>query len=144
MTQKSELGKYGEDMACEYLVKNSYRILERNHRKPWGELDIVARSNDGTLVFIEVKTLREYSGQAMRQYSTSTSLGINNSANNPAIAELTPEDQMSSAKLKKFKRAVEAYVFSHENLIEDAGYRCDLIALTIMEKDYRITHYKNL
>lgn len=42
-------------MACKFLKKNGYRILERNFRIRGGEIDIVARDKD-TLVFVEVKT----------------------------------------------------------------------------------------
>lgn len=48
-------GNYGEDLACEYLKKHGYKILERNYRIRGGEIDIVAR--DGNyLVFVEVKS----------------------------------------------------------------------------------------
>lgn len=47
-------GNYGEDLACEYLKKNGYKILERNYRIRGGEIDIVARDGD-YLVFVEVK-----------------------------------------------------------------------------------------
>ena len=49
--------KIGEDLACEYLVGKGYRIIERNFRKKYQEIDIIAIS-DSTLVFIEVKTRR--------------------------------------------------------------------------------------
>lgn len=48
-------GKYGEDLATEFLKKKGYRILERNFKKPWGELDVIAEYS-GETVFIEVKT----------------------------------------------------------------------------------------
>lgn len=48
-------GNYGEDLACEYLKKNGYKILERNYRIRGGEIDIVAMDGE-TLVFVEVKT----------------------------------------------------------------------------------------
>ncbi|MCL4366348.1 YraN family protein [Patescibacteria group bacterium] len=48
-------GSLGEDLACEYLKKQGYKILERNFRIRGGEIDIVAK-DQGTLVFVEVKT----------------------------------------------------------------------------------------
>lgn len=48
-------GDYGEDLACNYLKKFGYKILERNYRIRGGEIDIVAKDAD-TLVFVEVKT----------------------------------------------------------------------------------------
>ena len=54
--KKSEIGKFGEDAAAEYLISSGYTICERNYRKPYGEIDIIAQSPDGCLVFVEVKT----------------------------------------------------------------------------------------
>ncbi len=48
------LGRAGEVSAERFLRKKGYRIIERNYRTRFGELDIIAR--DGrTLVFVEVK-----------------------------------------------------------------------------------------
>ena len=48
-------GNYGEDLACKYLRKIGYDILERNYRIRGGEIDIIARDKE-FLVFVEVKT----------------------------------------------------------------------------------------
>jgi putative endonuclease len=54
---RRELGVLGEGLAAAHLERRGFRILERNYRTRWGELDIVAF--DGrTLVFCEVKTRR--------------------------------------------------------------------------------------
>jgi putative endonuclease len=54
---RHELGIAGEQLAAEHLQRLGYRILERNYRTRWGELDIVAF--DGrTLAFCEVKSRR--------------------------------------------------------------------------------------
>ncbi len=42
-------------MAAEYLAGNGYRIIGRNVRSRWGEIDIVA-SRGADLVFVEVKS----------------------------------------------------------------------------------------
>ncbi len=47
------IGNYGEDLACAYLQKLGYKILERNYRIRGGEIDIVARGG-GTFVFLGV------------------------------------------------------------------------------------------
>ena len=52
-----DLGRAGEQMAAEHLVRLGYEIIERNYRTRWGELDIVARAGS-TLAFCEVKTRR--------------------------------------------------------------------------------------
>lgn len=51
----TDTGNRGEDLACRFLKKNGYKILERNYRIRGGEIDIVAKDDD-TLVFVEVKT----------------------------------------------------------------------------------------
>ena len=51
------MGKQGEDIAVEYLKRADYRIIERNYRCIFGEMDIVARDGD-TTVFVEVKSRR--------------------------------------------------------------------------------------
>ncbi|MBV9195069.1 MAG: YraN family protein [Solirubrobacterales bacterium] len=54
---RRHLGQTGEDLACEHLRRRGYRIVERNYRTRWGELDIVG-FNGHTLAFCEVKTRR--------------------------------------------------------------------------------------
>ncbi len=49
------MGRKGETVACKYLKKHGYKILERNYRTPFGEADIVALK-DGYTCFVEVKT----------------------------------------------------------------------------------------
>jgi putative endonuclease len=54
---RSQLGRLGEQLATEHLIRRGFQIVERNYRTRWGELDIVAY--DGrTLAFCEVKTRR--------------------------------------------------------------------------------------
>ncbi len=48
-------GHAGEEEAEKVLKKNGYRIIERNYRCRFGEIDIIARDGK-TLVFVEVKT----------------------------------------------------------------------------------------
>jgi putative endonuclease len=50
-------GKHGEDLAAVWLAEAGYRIIERNYRCLFGEIDIVAQEGD-TLVFVEVKSRR--------------------------------------------------------------------------------------
>lgn len=55
--QNLDVGKHGEDLACVFLAKQGYKIIERNFQKKHGDIDIVALDGD-TLVFIEAKTRR--------------------------------------------------------------------------------------
>lgn len=124
MTQKLELGKLGEDTACEFLKKKKYKIIERNFRRPWGEIDIVAKAPDKTLVFVEVKTV----GGGSAYYG------------------IKPEDQMTDAKIRKIKKAAMLYAGHSQNLIDDRrGWRLDLVAITFKdEENYEISHYENI
>ncbi len=56
MSQRGvRLGRYCEDKAVVFLKKNGYKVLERNYRSLFGEIDVVAKDGD-CLVFIEVKS----------------------------------------------------------------------------------------
>ncbi len=119
MIERSELGKIGENFAEDYLKGKGYRIIERNFRQKLGELDVVAVASDKTLVFIEVKTMRE--------------------------GELRPEDQMSFSKMKKFKRVASLYAGFRHDLVDDGkGWRMDVIALTKTGNSFLVNHYENV
>lgn len=55
MTSPDELGKKGEEVANQYLLKNGYKILERNWKYGHKEIDIIALKDD-EIVVVEVKT----------------------------------------------------------------------------------------
>jgi len=53
------LGRRGEDLAAEHFERLGYRVLARNHRTRFGELDLVLADGAGdTIVFCEVKARR--------------------------------------------------------------------------------------
>ena len=51
----SPLGKSGEDFAVRFLLQQGYKIIDRNFRSRFGEIDVVSLK-DNCLIFIEVKT----------------------------------------------------------------------------------------
>ena len=55
MAVKRILGFRGEERAARYLKRRGYKIIERNFRCPFGEVDIIAEKGD-VVAFIEVKT----------------------------------------------------------------------------------------
>lgn len=55
--QRQQVGRAGEEAALHYLHQQGYRILVRNFRCRFGEIDLIARDGS-TLAFIEVKTRR--------------------------------------------------------------------------------------
>ena len=123
------LGRAGEDAACDHLLHNGWRISFRNHREGHGELDIIARDPEGVLVFVEVKTLMGSDPEG-----------------------LSPEDNFSRSKFRKISRACEMFVAKHpQEMDERLGWRIDLIAipakelgLTNLLKDCEIRHYINV
>lgn len=112
MENKQKVGKAGEDRTCEYLLEKGYKVLYRNYREPWGEIDIIAIAKDKTLVFVEVKAIQE--------------------SGNAAKAGFMPEDNLTKAKLGKLKRTCAMFAAKHPELIDERrGWRIDLLALTM-------------
>jgi putative endonuclease len=61
--QTKELGRRGEELAAQHFARLGYRVLDRNHRTRFGELDLVlADEDEATIVFCEVKSRRLGSG----------------------------------------------------------------------------------
>ena len=54
---KDAVGRYGEQVAVDYLVAQGMHLLDRNWRCTAGEIDAILRDGDA-LVFVEVKTRR--------------------------------------------------------------------------------------
>lgn len=55
-TTTKNKGDYFETKACNYLVENSFKIIDRNyHAKKLGEIDIIA-IKDNVYHFVEVKS----------------------------------------------------------------------------------------
>lgn len=50
-----DIGNYGEELALTYLLDKGYRIISRNFRNKYGEIDLICKSKD-LLIFIEVKS----------------------------------------------------------------------------------------
>lgn len=106
------VGNIGEKIAMKYLELKEWLVVSQNFAKQFGEIDLVAITTDKTLVFIEVKTMFSRPGGLM------------------------PEDQLSSAKLKKLKRIAQFFVNQHPELIdEDKGWRIDLVAVLLERAD---------
>lgn len=128
MATRLETGRNGEDIAVQYLIDNGYSVVDRNFRKKFGEIDIIARDNSGTLIFFEVKTIRY-------------------SANGNEEDCVSPEDQMTKSKIEKMKRICSWYAKENERLIrDDRGWQMDLLTVKIFEKDNecQVKHYQNI
>ena len=110
------IGRYGEDIAAGYLEKRGYSIVERNYRKKWGELDIVALKQ-GVLHFVEVKA-----GSWTGPWPTEGS------------EHYRPEDHMHLQKLARMARTIESYCAEHSVTSE---WTADLVVVLINKKDKR-------
>lgn len=114
MAQHNELGKKGEQLAIQYLLKNGYTILEKNYRYQKAEVDIIAQK-DNTLATIEVKT------------RSSNYFG-------------NPEEFVNSKKIKLLVKAMDFYVVEHDL---DVEVRFDIIAILQIENKHKIEHIED-
>lgn len=93
-------GKSGEDRAADFLRAKGYKILVRNHRTRFGEIDIIAQDG-GALVFVEVKAR-------------------NSNVFGRAV------DAVDRRKLAKLKLVIQDFVASHQIT---APIRCEVVAI---------------
>ena len=121
-TEKQITGQIGEDEAAKYLKAKGFRILDRNYRKPWGELDIVAQKGS-VLYFVEVKTV------------TRQSLG-SELPNPRGLAswegEYEPEDNIHPWKIKRLSRAIQTYLLE-KKIDDEAEWQVDAISVYLEE-----------
>lgn len=109
-------GKLGEDLATEFLKKQGYKILERNFRKGYGEIDIIAIDHD-VLVFVEVKT------------RTSDAFGA-------------PSEAIGYYKMQTLTRGAYFYKSLHPELPE--ALRIDAVSVMVNGKENKIELIKNI
>ena len=117
-TQKQKVGSLGENLACRFLEEGGFKIIERNYRKKWGELDIVAEKG-GILHFVEVKAI-----------------------SNP---NFRPEDAVRAWKKKRMKRAIRTYLLDKKTP-DETDFQIDIAAvfLDFTRKKARIRMLENV
>ena len=114
MAQHNELGKKGEQLAIDFLLKNNYEIIERNYRFDKAEVDVIALK-ENILAIIEVKTR--------------STLDFGN-----------PQDFVKPKQIKNLVKAVNEYVLENDL---DYEVRFDIIAIVKEKKGYKIEHLVN-
>lgn len=114
MAQHNELGKKGEQLAVDFLLENSYKIIARNYRFDKAEVDIIAQIKD-TLAIIEVKT------------RTNADFG-------------NPQDFLKPKQIQRIVKAVDEYVLVNQL---DVEVRFDIIAIVKEGKQFKIEHLEN-
>ncbi len=108
-------GRYGENIAKEYLVKKGYIFIEANFENKIGEIDLIM-SDEDWLVFIEVK------------YKSDDRLGI-------------PEEMIDKHKIWQVKRTAESYLVEKKREMKNfEKYRIDAVCILGNE----IRYYKNI
>lgn len=111
-------GKIGENLACKYLEKNQYTIVERNFRCRQGELDIIACDGKRKeLVFLEVKT------RSNLKYGR-------------------PSEAVNKKKKEHMVAAAKYYYY--KNKIHKIPIRFDVIEVFLNNSNYKINHIRKV
>lgn len=114
MINKRQIGNQYEEMAVKYLEEKGYIILDRNyHAGRFAELDIIAKAQDGTTVFVECK------------YRKDTRYG-------------SPLEAVTVTKQRNICKAALYYCNSHQRILK-GRIRFDVIGITGDE----IVHIEN-
>lgn len=116
MASHNELGRWGEELAAEYLQRKGYTIVERNWKSGHRDIDLIALDGK-TLVFVEVKTRRN-------------------------CLFGSPEEAIDYRKLKNLQLAVNHYVKSH-NI--HSQIRFDIISIVgVLGHETEIEHFEDV
>ena len=110
------LGSLGEDAATKLLVCKGYRIITRNFRCRFGEIDIIALRNN-CLHFIEVKT------RCSKKFGEA-------------------RESVNTYKRKHIKKATAFFIYKHK--LENKFIRFDVIEVYKKSEKYVINHIKNV
>ncbi len=102
MAKGHRLGRWGEEMARQYLEQCGHICLARQLRRPGGEIDLVTEY-EGWIVFVEVKTRGRGS-----------------------VA--SPEVWVDSRKLHRMRQVARYWISENQNRCPQ-GYRFDVVAI---------------
>lgn len=115
MASHNELGRIGEEIAVQYLLKKGYRILRRNFFFDKAEIDIIAQKEEDTVVMVEVKTRNsDYFGD--------------------------PQSFVTPKKIKLLVKAANEYIVSNDLEVE---VRFDIIAILKNKTQENLEHFEN-
>ncbi|OGG41432.1 hypothetical protein A2837_02885 [Candidatus Kaiserbacteria bacterium RIFCSPHIGHO2_01_FULL_46_22] len=124
-------GDLGEEIAAKYLKNKGFSIIERNYRKKWGEIDIVARGTGNSepnanvsyetleiVHFVEIKSV-SYETKQMLEWAVSHET-------------YRPEELVHSFKLNQIRKTLETWAFEHN---WDGGIQIDVIAVRMVPRE---------
>lgn len=105
MARHNKIGSAGEEIAVKHLMKQRYKILKRNYRKKWGEIDIIARKKD-ILHFVEVKTV-----SCVTRFD-----------------DYIPEENLHHFKRRRLERAIKTYL-AEKRVSYETEFQVDVMAV---------------
>ena len=114
-TEKRKLGDIGENIACDFLKRRGFEIIERNYLRKWGEIDVVAKKSS-VIHFIEVKSV---SRVTLKNVSYGTD------------GEFRPEDNIHPWKLRRLSRVMQTYLLDRKL---DCDWQLDLVTVKINQE----------
>ncbi len=118
-TEKRKLGDIGENIACNYLERHGFEILDRNYLRKWGELDIVAKNKE-IIHFVEVKSVSCVTLIENVTHVTNT---------------YRPEENVHPWKLKRLSRAMQTYIL--EKRLDNLEFQLDIITVKIDQANHK-------
>jgi putative endonuclease len=118
MAYHNEIGRIGEDIAAQWLSGRGHTIVTRNYRKSFGEIDIVTRETDGTVHFVEVKTV---------SYEARTDLDY-------AVSHETwrPEEMVHHTKQKKLANTIDSWLLKHS---DTKDFYVDVVTVRVVPRE---------
>jgi putative endonuclease len=116
LTDKQKIGNKGENIAVRYLEGKGYKIIDRNYRKKWGEIDIVAIEGK-ILHFVEVKTVSRETNDNVAQETNYSE-------------DFLPEDNVHYLKRKRLSRAIETYLLE-KKVSQETPFQIDIISIYV-------------
>jgi putative endonuclease len=119
VTEKRKTGNLGEDIACRFLAKHEFKIIEKNYLRKCGEIDIVAKNIDG-LHFIEVKSVSCETLPSVSHETTNTD-------------SFRPEDNVHPWKLQRLAKTIQVYLLE-KNVSDETNWQFDVITVYIDKK----------
>lgn len=121
LSQK-ELGDIGEKIAQKYLKNKGYEIIELNYRKKQGEIDLIGKLPDNSLVFFEIKTRKLLSGK----------YGL-------------PEESVNYFKQKKLRKTAEFFLYENGYSPLETNWRFDVLTIILNAKEKKaiVRHINN-
>jgi len=124
-----KVGQIGEDVAAKYLKNKGFKILDRNYRRKWAEIDIVARGTDDKVHFVEVKTVSYETRDILERMVTRETW--------------RPEEMVHARKLRQIHKGVESWLADHNY---QGGFQIDVLAirLAMQERIASINHIENV